>query len=436
VQFSPDIPGYFYCGTRSNKYGLANHYGELVLAPKFTTITAMGDVFYGKIKDSCFLFTTDEEVQINRSARPSKFEGSVGFIKSRSGYQLTRDMGISTEPGNYRNVRPFHNGYAPTSKATLWGMIDANGNTIIKHKYTNAKEFGFTAGIFEQRGKWIFVDLEGNRIPRPRGAEAHKEIAPGMFVYTNKHGKFGVFNAEGKKIASFRFSECPLHVNDHVVGSKNSRVYFFTPEGKKDGSLPAVSREKNKQFTHQRAGKPRMEAYDGYHTLRFAPAQLKVFGTDTPWVAMDIPLGIRLGAELQKDYLYEAYKNDVFLVKRGDYEFVNGNDEALIPQRLKAAKPMQDGLSVCQTLEGKMGVLDKQGFWVIPAEYSDIKRLNDSTFAYRVPWDYEVYDANGSKITEEKADVIRYYNGVLTLQQENRIGYYKPGSGIIWQLQE
>jgi hypothetical protein len=85
---------------------------------------------------------------------------------------------------------------------------------------------------------------------------------------------------------------------------------------------------------------------------------------------------------------------------------------------------------------GNYGVLDNKGFWILPPEYSDIKRLNDSIFSYRVAYEYDVYDDKGNKITEEKADALQYRNGILTLRQESKIGYYKPGSGMIWELQE
>jgi hypothetical protein len=89
-----------------------------------------------------------------------------------------------------------------------------------------------------------------------------------------------------------------------------------------------------------------------------------------------------------------------------------------------------------QRTNGQFGVMDKFGFWTLQPQYADIKRLNDDYFSYRVAYEFDIFDSTGNKILDQPVHFYEYKNGVLKLQNGNKMGYYSPENGMVWELQE
>lgn len=431
-----NFPGHLFCGVKSNKRGLANQYGDLISPPNYDNIIPLGSAYKGTRGDSTFIFSPNqEEIFIPSTGKPIPFEDGVGFIKHRNGYALAKENGAQILDIHFRKALPFHESYAPAQNNLGWGLIDANGNWLWKPKYTASKNFGYTCGVFQHYSKWVFVTTEGKRLKGPKRAQAIEEISEGIFVYKNKN-KFGIFNGEGKRLASFRFPEKPIIMNEMVVASKGSRIYFYSLSGDKLGHLPGIKNGKNSQLLNQQI-KSISRRGDDYTKFYFTPGQLRAFGQDSPWVQLELPLAISRFTVLQREQLYEAYVNDVYLTNSNNsYNFVNSNNEPLVTGNFNQASPMKNGMSICSKEEKKFGILSRDGFWLLTPEYSDIKQLNDSTFSYRIAYDYDIYNASGNLIMDETVDSYQAIGNVLYLHKDSRIGYYISGKGLIHPLQD
>ncbi|MBS3914193.1 MAG: WG repeat-containing protein [Bacteroidetes bacterium] len=439
VNFSRDIPGHFYCGSKFNRWGLTNQYGDILLQPQFHKILPAGDAYYGWTQDSCFIFNTNGIFNsVNHKSRPVIFENETGFLRARGGYKITNDLGNSSLDPLFQNVKYFHNGYAPVNKAGRWGMVDENGRTTVKFKYSNAKSFQHTAGIFEKNIRWIFVNREGERIQGPKRADAYSEISPGVFIYfNNKRSRYAMYDGNGKKLSGFSFSECPILFQENIIGCKTGKVNFYTLEGKKFATMKSLPKFKGAQFTFQNALKIKIKDFEAYTILKFSPAQLRAFGLDSPWNELVIPLAISRDIYLQKNYLFEAYQNDLYQVTTVlGASFVNGNGENVMNDYFSAAEPMHAGVSICTLKNGNSGILNAQGFWILAPEYGSMKRINDSVFAYRVNYEYDIFNEKGEKINEEKIDGMHFTNGLLCIRSQSKLGYYNPAKRMVWELQE
>lgn len=429
------LPDYYFCGHHSFKYGLVNQYGEIVVPPAYKTIKSMGSVYYGYTGDSGILFNPEgERAPLGVKEKPIPFENGYGFIRQKKGYLLAGNNGLERTEKLYKNATSFHNGYAAVKSGSFWGLIDTDGNWIIDPKYTGAKGFGYTSAVFEQGRNWKFVGLNDEKIQRPKKADAVAEIAPEIFVYS-KGDRMALYGAGGKKLSPFRFLELPFVYNGNIIGTRGSRIYFYTLNGEKMGTMSGQLRGKNKQILKETSLGIHSRTDDYY--IGFSAGQLRAFGADSPWTDLKIPLGLQYNQNLQKTFLYEAVTQDIFLTGPiGRQRFVNGNNEKLTGYTFFRAEPMQNGLSICAIAPLQWGVLDRDGFWVVPPEYADIKRLDSHMFSFRTAFDFHIYNPEGNRIMEETADSYRFADGLLQLRNGNRLGYFKPSTGIIRKLQE
>lgn len=437
ITTNTNMPGYFFCGYKNNRFGLINEFGEPLTTPDYDKIKPLGSAYLGIRHDSTFIFTPDETpIVLEYRAKTLPFDNGMGFIKNKKGYSLASYNGSVIEKNiHFKNALPFHGDYAPVQGNSGWGLIDVNGNWLWKPKYSHAKSFGYTCGVFQYRNKWIFVNTEGNKLKGPKRADAINEITPGVFVY-KKNNKFGLFTETGKRISSFRFAESPFVMNDNIIALKGSRIYFFSTQGTKMGFLPGLKNGKRNQLENQQVKTIKKRGEPNF-TFVLSPGQLRAYGQDSPWTELQIPLSVSRFVNLQNQGLYEAYKNDVYLIyANGAYSFVNGNDERIIKNNFNHATPMKNGLSICSLDGYKYGLLNRDGFWVCQPEYSNITQLNDSVFTYRVAYTFEIISPDGSQILNEAVDSYRVQDNLLFLKSGSRIGYYSRSQGLIKNLSD
>lgn len=437
ITSSRDLPGFYYCGVQSLQYGLANSYGEIVSPPVFESIRENGSVFSGIKNDSMYFFQPGETpILIGKRKTAIDFFDGVGFIHEKKGLELYTDNGKNPTGKMFRKALPFHEGYAPVMSTNRWGLIDTDGHFIINPKFSNAKPFGYTLATFEQNNRWYFVDLGGNKIKGPSRAQAVEEIAPGILLF-EKGGKYGIYHENGKKISPFRFQEKPFLKDGNVIGVRGSQIFFYSKTGEKLYVLHGQHRGRNEQILDQTAEHVRDKDYGHQHVIHLSPGQLKAFGVDSFNRGQKIPLAINSSVSLQRKMLFEAYQNDVYLTHNNyEYQFVNSNNEKLINYTFNYAEPMENGTAICRTNEMKMGVLDKDGFWLIKPEYSGIQRFGNGYYSYRIQYDYDIYDAAGNTIVPEPVQAFQYSGGVLQLQSGNKSGYYTREKGMVWPLSE
>jgi hypothetical protein len=110
------------------------------------------------------------------------------------------------------------------------------------------------------------------------------------YLCTAKKDRYGLYNAEGKKISSFKFNQVPFVHNNYIIGTRASKIYFFDLDGNKLGIMPGVAKGGNKQITHQTGGKIRSKEYKNQYVLGFSTGQMRAFGLDTPWRELLLPM--------------------------------------------------------------------------------------------------------------------------------------------------
>lgn len=171
--------------------------------------------------------------------------------------------------------------------------------------------------------------------------------------------------------------------------------------------------------------------------IEFSAGQLRAFGAVGPYRNLKIPLGIDRGSKLQKEFWYEAYFNDIYLLgTKGSYRFVNGNGDFLFNQQFFDAEPIQHNRSICKVSRYQVGLLDNYGFWLIQPRYQELKKMNDSIYMYRLAYKYDIINKNGEVINSSPLDFYNYNHGLVQMQSSNAVGYYNPDGRIIYKIKE
>lgn len=135
---------------------------------RYDVIDARGERVFSAPADATLRF----ELSNGRVAYVS--EGDVGFL------DLTGEKAIKAT-SKFHEVLPFFQGYASFGDGEDWGVIDRQGEVVLRNKF----EWAFYAGglvMVTDRGKRGFVNLDGEEIIRPQYDQALPFFGATTFV--------------------------------------------------------------------------------------------------------------------------------------------------------------------------------------------------------------------------------------------------------------
>tara|TARA_B110000285_G_scaffold230920_1_gene298442 strand:- start:1806 stop:3554 length:1749 start_codon:yes stop_codon:yes gene_type:complete len=216
------------------KWGFINKKGEIVIKCQYDKVTTFNDKHalvwensinsnYVKIIDEKGEVTTNFKDKYVGFGLPSEgrvavFDGSGwGFCDYKGG------KAILIKP-SWTAVTSFHNGYASFKKENEWGVIDKEGEVIVRSRYDNPLVFDNGLAPIIEDQLVGFIDKEGTKTIRP----TFNEIAYG-FACKNaivKDGKYYIFiDKEGKQVNK---NECRELVQNPNFASYRRSKYINT----------------------------------------------------------------------------------------------------------------------------------------------------------------------------------------------------------------
>jgi hypothetical protein len=217
--------------TQKNKYGYINTKGEFVIPPRF----GYADFLFGEglavvweNDSTAYVINTKGEKQFNlktknKSGKPIYFGGfqngvlGCGYIDEYSNityeYFLNKKgEKVLTIPSNITVCTSFFNGYALFSRRNknndiYWGVIDRNGEIIIRPKYKSKNNINNELGWFvyndllpmEDNGKYGLIDLKGNVIC-PFQFDEIGLFYGGKYVFAKEHDAYHLIDKNGKEV--------------------------------------------------------------------------------------------------------------------------------------------------------------------------------------------------------------------------------------------
>lgn len=173
----------------SNKYGLKNEIGDIVLEPQYQMIY--------------------------------EFSGNLALVLQNDKYGYIDKTGKLVIPAQYIDAGFFREGLATFKVDSLFGYIDTAGTIVIPAKYKNAEFFSDGLAYIEfdidmrDAGHWAFIDKKGKIIisSKKNGLSFHASyFQDGLTVVDNRDsrggegdGWYGYMNKAGKLVLPMKY---------------------------------------------------------------------------------------------------------------------------------------------------------------------------------------------------------------------------------------
>lgn len=140
-----------------------------------------------------------------------KADGSFDLVSYDTFKKVNKD--------SFEEYRPIHDKFVWAKKDGKWGVIDAEGNTVVAPKYTDLRfnDQGLSPALWD--GKWGLVNYKGEEVLPNKYEDMMTNNRLGYPAKLN--GKWGLVNKGGQEISEFKYDEVePLNQNYLLVKEK------------------------------------------------------------------------------------------------------------------------------------------------------------------------------------------------------------------------
>ena len=329
IAFSEDL--YLY-KTANGKFGYKNAEGDRVIAAQF---------------DQALPFQEDVGLAVVMC------DGKYGYINESGDFVV--------EP-IYKNAGLFYNGFAIIDGDEGRAFIDTEGN-VVSHWYEDVESFSNGLAAVKTDGQWGYINEEGKWAIQPQfsGAESFTEDGAAMVLFD---GKYGFIDTTGKYIVSPKYDQANNFSEGYAAVCSDGSWSFITLSG-----------EKLTSYKFDRVGD---------------------FKNGAAWVEEDDEYGFintsgRYIVSPQFKDVGEFGKNGLAPVLTDDnkYGYINLSGEGVIQPiydaeesyyygyRLPAQSNFYDDGYAVGYKDGKCGVIDKDGVYVIGPRFESIVTWDD-----------------------------------------------------------
>lgn len=353
----------------ANKTGLIDRKGNTVIPPVYD------DVEFFATRASGIL-TIGEETYYEISVKPH----ATGIISSK---------GLIVEP-EYDKISPYSEGLSAAKKNGKWGYLDTEGHVALPFEYDNASSFkgnyarvtkdtrtfvidragheicdkveelrfgcddpleGFFAG--KKDGKYGLLDDKGNFI-LPCEFDGIERWGVTPLIQVCKDNKYGVYDLSGKEVIKIDFDILHDPRSEGTPVTISSVVWenegVVNAEGKfilnpDEFSSCSVEESAGVIVATDRSGKVGLYSYDGSVIKASVADRINGFSDNGTAVA-------------KKDDLYGMLDRD------GNW---------VIPAEYEGLDKMSEGLAAAEK-DGKWGFINAKNEWVIPPAYDYVYR--------------------------------------------------------------
>ncbi|WP_211747721.1 WG repeat-containing protein [Paenibacillus sp. Marseille-Q4541] len=344
--------------------------------------------------------------------------------------EITKDriiveVEVESAPQRKRNVSLFP-ASEKTTDGTKWGYINEDSEFIISPIYSEARDFQQNGlAVVAEQQKYGLIDSSGRYVVDPIYSSLSSYIEHRAIVSDDEQ-KFAMIDEKGKVVTrqSYPFIS-NLHEKRAVYyemktnGTDNEVIQYgyLDPEGNE--IIPAQYEEAN-DYNHQKALVKKKE--DEYGLIN----------ETGEWLAT---------------YPYNdvgSYGEGFLVFKEtatGKYGYMDEKGSVIVPPSFTLAFGFNHGLAIVNTsdeAQPRYGLINKQGTFVIAAEYSDIRDLGDKRWAIGISTDaeqpfgsshYAIVEQTGNLLTEFMYDDVSDYKDGLASVNDKEQTYFIDRSG-------
>lgn len=336
-------------------------------------------------------------------------EGPFSVVGQVTGYKSSGRWGIIAV--NNRAI----------TEATYTGLIPAEGNLILAYKRLPGSS-RFMAGCLDTSGKEVIpFRYEGLTINAMRGI---------VYVRSGNGYKYGLIDLHDRPLIPIIYNQIQfLGGMRYAVQDTTQRFALFNEQGKQlTGFLfdditqfrnnYAVVYQKGYQGIIDRNGLLRVSP--SYTTIQLEDNGQARGRKQNQWTILD---GKNTTLQtVQYDSIFPL-GDDRFGIRKGAGIVVASNKfREITPTRFNAIRTFDNHRAVV-TLNGRQGLIDNSGTFVVPAEYRALQQQEHHIFAQQPDGRWIMLDSTGAVLTARSYDRIESFNGTLfTVLNDRRYG--------------
>jgi len=350
----------------NGKWGFVDSSGTLVIPAIYDdwNYFSKGEAYvsrhglWGKINRNGVRVQKQRLVQFSMSTRtaPSIVPFTVG---EKVGYRSLKGEEIS--PPIFEDGGPIQEGLAQIKKDSLWGFMDGKGNIIIKPEYDMARSFSEGLAAVLKDEKWGFIDTKGKLVV-PNEFDLAKSFREGL-APVRKGFKWGYVDRTGRLIIppefidAFNFSHGTAMVQitePAPAGVKLSPVMFNAQ----------IDRSGKVQYRYSAGG-----AYGDIHVISSSDGKYGLLSSQTGLILKP-----------RYDEILGAGAEGYFIFKdKARYGYLDISGDVAIKPVFEEAGLFDCGIARVRT-NGKYGLINSSGIFIVPAEYDSLTRISSKIF--------------------------------------------------------
>lgn len=439
---------------KEEKYGLIDTLGRLAVSVQYDDIGPFSD---GRLAVKC--------------------KGSWGFV-DRNGREVI--------PCRFDEVGIFSEGWAAVRLGSKWGYIDRNGNVELDFQFSKAGAFqnglapakreGPYFGYIDRKGAWAIAP----RFPKAgvfdRGLAMVEELS-------GQHYCAGLIDHKGNYVVKPKFiSLTPFDQHGLAVAGLGGNPVKYALVNLQGQIITSLALRSIAPFSE---GLARVQYRDGYGFIdttgrlaiepRFFKASDFSEGKAAVWLSggqcgfIDLQGNLIIEPQFSKCMDFREGKAIVFkgnqraglidpqgnfviepginrlldfsegrgLVRDERYQFYYITDQARFYDGFyEKASQFRHGVAVVQ-VQGRWAIINQQGIEIIPPKYDKIEQFENGFAKVRIKGFNGLTNLQGELIVQPDYEYLSYAGeGLIRVEQGDKIGYFDMEGRWVWGLQE
>jgi hypothetical protein len=319
----------------------------------------------------------------------------------------------------FEEVNDFHEGLAAVMKNSRYGVITTNGEVAVEFVYDLISDFQAGHAIVKIEDKFGLIDRNGKTVI-PSVYEDLQFIFADLLLFL-EDGQYGVMNVQGQRIISPKFQEfLPISENFALVSDGQGKGVL---RSSLDVLIPCQNEEirlLDQGFMVKNQGKLGVVDFFGRQVVSCQFDELiptvfpyllvrkenKFFHLSTKdWRTVTVPTDVFEG---WKDI--SIFNGSNFLIQRKGSKFwVDTTGRLTKATKLPMVEFMGQALVGNQTLNGNLGIFDRQGMALTGLEFEEVQLLENGSMKTTKNGKFGLYDANGSMLADNRFDDLVFW---------------------------
>lgn len=299
------------------------------------------------------------------------------------------------------------------------GFIDKTGKVIIEPlKLEGWGMFHEGLNKVKMNGKWGFIDTSGKIAVEPKFEEAFN-FMPDNKAPVKENGKWGFIDRTGKWVIA------PQYDNIKMINPFNITKAYILTKGGKDGII--IPGKVIEPVYDKITGYGFISNDDNYEYIRIEKK------TDTKTTLIGY-LNIVSGAAIAPQFAEARDFSEGLAIaakeKNGKYGVIDKTGRWVIEPQFTGMKYFADGLAPAKDMNGKWGFIDKSGKWVIAPQFAEAYNFSQGLAAVKEEKDKKVgfIDKTGRWVITPRYTAVILPAGV---NGKLKVGFNENGLAVV-----